>query len=267
MIGEPTFISVDGVRLAVHRQGEGEPVVCLTAIGHDAFDFRPFANRLPSGLEIICIEWPSHGDSGDDALPASAHRYDVLLEGALDQLGLERPILIGNSIGGAAAILCASRRDVKGLVLCNSGGLLEVTPALATICRGFSRIFAAGASGAFWYPTFFGLYYRMVLPLAPGQRRRIISAAKRSAPLLAQAWESFGQASADLRGLASRVSAPVWAAWAMNDFILPLGGSRPGLDGFGSLKVEGFRGGHSPFLEDPDRFAERFLNFLAEASS
>src|SRR5262249_5610698 len=122
-----TLVVADGVPLAVHRIGSGEPVVCVSAIGHDSHDFDELAARVSDRFELICIEWPGHGDSGDDAQCASAARYADLLVAAIDRLQLGAPILIGNSIGGTASILYASRRPVRGLVLCDTGGLVEIT--------------------------------------------------------------------------------------------------------------------------------------------
>jgi pimeloyl-ACP methyl ester carboxylesterase len=78
-----TFLIVDKVLLAIKRAGIGPPVVCLTATGHDAQDFEPLAARLKHKFEIICIEWPGHGDSRADHTPASAARYAALVISAL----------------------------------------------------------------------------------------------------------------------------------------------------------------------------------------
>src|SRR5579872_3252708 len=118
-----TKIETDGVAMAVERFGHGVPVVCLTAVGHDARDFDPLVQRCPEGFEFIRIEWPNHGRSGPDHQDADPDRYARLVESVLAALGVERPILIGNSIGGAVAIRYAAAHPVRGLVLCDSGGL------------------------------------------------------------------------------------------------------------------------------------------------
>src|SRR5205085_7456287 len=115
------------------------------AVGHDAHDFDALADRIGERFELIRLEWPGHGRSGDDHQPASARRYAQLVEGLLERLAIERPLLLGNSIGGAVAMLHASRHPVRALVLCDSGGLVEITPDVARICRLFERFFAAGA--------------------------------------------------------------------------------------------------------------------------
>ncbi len=106
------LVVVGGVSLAVHDSDvtSSKPViVCLHAIGHGGGDFAAFEAAFQDRFRIITVDWPGHGASGQDAQPASARRYASLLPGLLDKLGLERPILSGNSIGGAAALALAQR--------------------------------------------------------------------------------------------------------------------------------------------------------------
>ena len=240
------------------------PVVCLTAVGHDALDFAPLAQRTGDRCEFVCIEWPSHGDSGPDRRPASAARYAELIGGALPQLGIDRPIVIGNSIGGAAAILLAAQMPVLGLVLCDSGGLVEVNRTVATFCALFERFFAAGARGAWWYPRAFALYYRLVLPRpeAASQRARIVAHARTLAPVLREAWASFGAPNADIRDVAANLEVPIWVAWAAHDRVIPLRSCRPAIERMRHASLDTFDAGHTPFLEQPDAFARGFVAFV-----
>ena len=120
-----------------------------------------------------------HGRSGPDTRPASAERYAELVAATLDELGLERPLLIGNSIGGATAILVATARPVAGVVLCDSGGFVRVDATVRRICSIMAAFFAAGEARAWWFGPAFALYYRVVLPspAAHAQRARIIAGA------------------------------------------------------------------------------------------
>ena len=257
-------VVVDGVSLAVRRDGRGPPVVCLGAVGHDSDDFDGLVERLNGRCEIVRHDWPGHGQSGPDSHPASAARYADLLGPALDALAVDRPILIGNSIGGAAALILASRRPVAGVVLCDSGGLVPVNAFTRALCAVFAGFFRAGASGAGWYDAAFALYYRMVLPAPAAERRRreIIANGRRLAPILAEAWDSFGRPDADLRDLAAGLDPPIWVAWARRDRVIPLALCRPAIRAMRNASLSRFDGGHSPFLEDPDAFAAGFSDFL-----
>jgi pimeloyl-ACP methyl ester carboxylesterase/uncharacterized membrane protein YphA (DoxX/SURF4 family) len=263
-----TTVVADGVPLAVHRIGGTTPIVCLHAVAHDAHDFDAFAARVSDRFELVCLEWPGHGESGDDPQPPSAVRYADLLVAALDQLGLDRPILIGNSIGGAAAISYASRRPVRGLVLCDSGGLVEITPTVIRVTRIFQRFFAAGERGARWFGPVMCAYYHTVLtqPAALAQRERIVAGARRRATLLREAWESFGRPSADLRAVAAGLAVPIWVAWAEKDRTVPLSFCLPAIKRLKRATLTTFSGGHTPFLEQPDAFTAGFRDFVASLS-
>ncbi len=266
--GSPS-IEVDGVRLAVARKGRGPVIVCLHAIGHGGGDFDVFTEAMGDRFEIVRIDWPGQGRSGTDRWPAGATRYGELLTAALDKLGIERPIIIGNSIGGAAAILHASRRPVRALVLCDTGGLVEVGFAARRFCGALVRFFAAGERRAWWFAPAFRFYYRrMVLPspAAATQRERIIRAGAEIATLLREAWESFRQPDADIRTVAQALDVPVHFAWAKKDRVIPLSLCLPAIKKMKRGSLTTFDAGHAPFLEQPEAFVEDFVAFVQTLS-
>ena len=263
--GSPA-VAVDGVSLAYAREGRGQPVVCLHATGHGGRDFEAFAAALRAGFEVIRVDWPGQGRSAPDHKPVSAARYGELLVGVLDALRIEQPILLGNSIGGAAALHCAAKRPVKALVLCNTGGLIEVTPAIASVCNTMSRFFAAGARKAWWFgPAFRAYYSLLVLPSgsARDQRRRIIAAGYELAETLRDAWQSFGKPEADIRSLALTLDVPIWFAWATGDKLIQLKACQPTISKMKRAKLTKFGGGHAAFLERPAAFVRAFKKFAA----
>lgn len=262
--GSP-MVEVDGVALAVSRRGRGHPVVCLHATGHGGRDFEAFVDAMSARFEVIVVDWPGQGRSGPDREPASAARYADLLGPLLRTLGVTRPIIVGNSIGGAAAIIHASREEVAGLVLCDPGGLFEPDATVQRIVRVFISFFKAGARGAWWYRPLFALYYRQVLPspAAAPQRRRMVALAHEIAPILVQSWTSFSQQDADIRELAAGLTAPVWFAWAKDDKVAQFSRSEPTIRAIKTATVTLFPGGHAPFLEQPRAFVEGFEAFVA----
>lgn len=268
--GSPTLV-VDGVSLAYDRQGSGPAVVCLSAIQHGARDFDAFAERMRDRFEVIRLDWPGHGRSGDDPQPASAARYGALLAGFLRALRIDAPILVGCSIGGAAAIRAAAigkaeRQAARALVLCDAGGLVAHAPALATVTGAMARFFAAGERGAAWFDAAFAAYYRLLVlpqPAAAAQRRRIVASARATAGMGRQAWESFGRAEADQIAELQGLGLPVWAAWARDDRVIPLGFVRAALAATPGAEIATFRAGHAAFLEQPAAFADGFLDFVA----
>jgi pimeloyl-ACP methyl ester carboxylesterase len=259
-------LDIDGVRIAVAREGRGPTVVCLHAVGHGGRDFEAFSEAVKGRFEIVRVDWPGQGRSGDDpGHPASAARYADLLSGVLRALGVDRPIIIGNSIGAAAAVIYASRAPVRGLVLCDPGGFVAVDVRTRAFCGAFARFFSAGARRAGWFGAAFALYYRLVLPseAAGAQRRRIVASAYEIAPVLTQAWRSFGEPEADIRALAADLTVPVWFAWARHDRVIPASLCMPAIRRMKAASLTFFAGGHAAFLEQPEAFAAGFERFVA----
>lgn len=262
--GSPEII-VDGVRLAVASEGSGPPVICLHAIGHGARDFEAFAAGVRSGFQVVRIDWPGQGCSGRDREPPTPARYAQLLRGVVSRLGLESPVIVGCSIGGAAAIHYAARYPTRAIVLANSGGLAELTISNRRACLFISRIFAAGAQRAWWFGALFALYYRFILPskAAWPQRRRIVRAGYETANTLSQAWAKFADtAEADQRQAAASLEIPVLVAWSMQDKINLFSAVRPTLKQMKHVRIAQFKGGHAAFLEQPQRFISEYLRFI-----
>lgn len=260
------FIDIDGTRLAVARSGKGPAVICLHAIAHGGRDFEAFAKLVGGRFEVIRIDWPGQGRSSPDSQPASAARYAELLARVLTTLGVERPILLGNSVGGAAALIHAGRAgtNIRAVVACDPGGLIEIDDRARKAIALMVRFFAAGERGADWFGIAFRAYYRfLVLPkrAAKAQRRRIVAAGYENARALREAWESFAAPEADIRTLVTTIEVPVWFAWAKGDRIVSLKQSRPAIDAMKDARVTTFGGGHAPFLEQPKAFAKAFVKF------
>jgi pimeloyl-ACP methyl ester carboxylesterase len=119
------FVTVDGVRLRYRESGTGAAVVLLH--GNPGFleDFAPddsagvFA-ALAHERRVVGFDRPGHGYSDRASTSGTTPREQArLLHGALQQLGVVRPILVGHSWGGGLALVYALQYpdDVGGLVL------------------------------------------------------------------------------------------------------------------------------------------------------
>jgi pimeloyl-ACP methyl ester carboxylesterase len=123
------FVEVQGVRLHVAALGLGpgapsaDPaIVLIHGASGNLEDMRlALGERLASSHRVILIDRPGHGwssrpESDDYASPA---RQAELVAGALDQLEVQRAILIGHSWGGAfaTAYALAFPERTAGLVL------------------------------------------------------------------------------------------------------------------------------------------------------
>lgn len=263
------MLEVDGVSLAVHDSAPGTAlptVVCLHAIAHGGSDFASLEQALAGRYRVITLDWPGQGRSGPDTEPASAARYAHLFERVIARLGLERFVLVGNSIGGAAAITFAAAHpeQVRALVLANPGGLDPGGWLSGLFIGHLVRHFEAGARDEAAFADWFRGYYADVLvtPAAHAQLERILAAGYEAAPVLTQAWRSFARPEANLRALLPKLTMPVWVAWADRDGLIQWGRNHDALELIPHATVGHFEAGHAPFLEMPTEFNAGFEAFL-----
>lgn len=104
------FASFDGTELAIHRLGEGRPVVLLHGLFSDAstnwIRFGHAQRLADAGFEVIMPDLRAHGDSARPHDPA-AYPDDVLVKDAkavVAHLGLQAYDLGGFSLGARTAV-------------------------------------------------------------------------------------------------------------------------------------------------------------------
>jgi pimeloyl-ACP methyl ester carboxylesterase len=121
---EPEWIEVGGLRVAYRRKGEGEPTLYLHGAGLTRM-WLPFHERLSQSLDLIATEHPGYGETEMpdwlDGFDDLVIHYDALIE----TLGLERPHLVGYSLGGwiAAELAVFYPRRFGSLTLITPAGL------------------------------------------------------------------------------------------------------------------------------------------------
>jgi pimeloyl-ACP methyl ester carboxylesterase len=119
------------VRLVVRDSGgEGKPVVLVHGLGFGQRSWDRVAPRLSAkGLRVVSYDQRGHGGSGaaGDYSP-SAFEADLAL--VLEELRLEKPILVGHSLGATIALHYEAAHKSCARVVCVEGGLpLELPSA------------------------------------------------------------------------------------------------------------------------------------------
>jgi pimeloyl-ACP methyl ester carboxylesterase len=113
-----------GARCRVLEGGAGAPVVFFHGAGGLLSD-NTFLDQLGQRYHVFAAELPGYGESTgeellEDMLDFTLHGWDVVAA-----LGLDRPHLVGHSMGGmiAAEMACVAPRDLGKLVLVGAAGL------------------------------------------------------------------------------------------------------------------------------------------------
>lgn len=111
--------------LAFERHGDGPPLVLLHGVGHRRQAWGPVIGLLAPHRTVIAVDLPGHGESpplaarpGETAVEAMTAAVLALL----GDLGLDRPHLAGNSLGGALALLAAARGRAATVTVLSPAG-------------------------------------------------------------------------------------------------------------------------------------------------
>jgi pimeloyl-ACP methyl ester carboxylesterase len=113
----------DGVRLAGLDFGGDGPAALLHGLAGYAGEWGATARWLTGRCRVVALDARGHGRSERRPadVPRAAHVADAAF--AIEWLGLGRAVVVGQSLGGQAALLLVAGRPdlVRGLVLADAG--------------------------------------------------------------------------------------------------------------------------------------------------
>ncbi len=248
-----------------HRVGEGPPLVLLHGVGHHWQAWEPVIERLAGDFDVIACDSPGFGRSA--ALPPSTEptitAYADAFEWFFAELGVERPHVAGNSMGGAIALELARGRAVRSvsafspagfwtpaeLRFCQlSLGALAATPAAA---RGGVQALARTRAGR---TALFGQTFGYPARLPAEEAVATLQDAWAS-PAFAATLSAFDRyrftAPEQLR------NTPVTIAWGRRDRLLPYRRQAPRARALLPWATHVTLGaGHVPFYDDPAAVSE-----------
>lgn len=262
-------------------RGDADTVVLLHGGGPGASAWSNFGTNMPviaRRFRTLMMDLPGYGKS--PARPVTGHFFTVAAEalaGLLDELGIQKVHLIGNSLGGGTALrfTLLSPDRVGRLVLMGPGGLtLNVFAPDPT--EGVRRLMEFGAPpgpsrdkmAAFLQTLVFD--QRLVTEDLIDERFAIASQPEALAAMLAMGGSFFGEHAEDgmLWREAHRIKHEVLLIWGREDRVNPLDGALIALKQLRRAQLHVFGGcGHWAQLEKFDEFNELSLRFLAGGES
>lgn len=283
LIAESNFVTLDWQQLRTHylKAGTGEPIVFIHGGGCFGGYWVPLMARF-EGYTMYAIDRPGFGLT--DFVP---HRKEwirddavTFIEQALDKLGIEQPVIVANSMGSLWTFWFALERPqrVKKMIhigcpamLLESGGPLQLralgVPVIGRVLRFFERptpknirsLFSAMNEGiiAKEYPELFTAWL---------EAEKLQHFEKAWRYLLRSVFNIIGPrkdvplTARDLR----KIDHPVQFIWGEND---PFGTVELGKRASGILKHSAFdtiRGGHLPWLDEPEKTAALLSKFIVD---
>jgi pimeloyl-ACP methyl ester carboxylesterase len=254
------------------RRGAGTPLVLIHGIGSRWQMWLPVMDALAERHDVIAVDIPGFGGS-----PAPELGYEpgvptlcTLLEEFWAELGIERPHVSGNSMGGQIALEFARRDTVRSVSALSPGGFL--TEAQTRVARLQLKISRGGTK-------LIRPYARALTASALGRKALIsgvVAHAERIEPEQA-ALMIEGAADATwfdemldwLKDNAftevTRTTIPVTIAWGSKDRLLPPRGAAQALSLFPDARYVRLENcGHVPTYDDPELVAKVMLQTAAD---
>jgi pimeloyl-ACP methyl ester carboxylesterase len=245
------------------RTGGGPPIVLLHGIGLERHVWDPVVPLLAREHEVIAVDLPGFGASAPLAGPPTV----AALAAAVEELGLERPHVAGNSLGGGIALELGRRGS--------AGSVCAISPI------GF----AAGRERAYARMTLDAMH---AMASALDARAEIAygGPARRAALMslvLARPWRMPAEAAAHMNHCTARApgwhatlpevtawrpqmpACPTTIAWAQRDRLLLAGRQAPrAARWLPQARHVTLRGcGHVPMWDDPEQVARAILDARA----
>jgi pimeloyl-ACP methyl ester carboxylesterase len=248
-----------------HREGAGPPLVLLHGIGHHWQAWRPAIGPLAADFDVIACDSPGFGGSAPlvDGIEPTIPAYAEAFERFFEELGLARPHVAGNSMGGAIALELARRGVASSVTALSPAGFW--TPAELRFCQASLGALArtpkaarpllvaltrtrAGRLALFW--QLFGWPAQLPIEEAVAGLR-----AAWAAPAFSRALAAFSQYTFGAPGELDERSVTI--AWGEHDRLLPYRRQAPRARAMlpGARHVT-LGAGHVPFYDDPAAVAE-----------
>jgi pimeloyl-ACP methyl ester carboxylesterase len=283
--GRPPLLRIRDVPVGRHRvstltMGEGPDVLLIHGLGGTRASLFETAAAMSDRYRVHAIDLPGFGSSSKPATGGyNARWFANVILGLMDESGIERAHLVGNSMGGRIAIetaLVAPERVGALGLLCPAvawvkRGLHPVVrllrPELGMLPHAFSRKLVASQ---FWSM----IYDRDLIDPAVGdlmvdEFRRIYHTAGARYAFLSSARNIYLEQPFGRNGFYPRLATlerPALFIWGSHDPLVPAAFEhhvRQWLPSAEQLTIDGC--GHVPQVERPEETNELLMGFFAQA--
>lgn len=241
--------------LAFEDTGSGVPLVFLHGIAMDHTSWQPVIDLLGGRFRCVNVDLVGHGGS-----PRS-DAYDVFAQasavgGLIDELGLDRPVVVGHSFGAFTATLLGTMAPVRGVV--NVDQELDTASFKESVSPYEERLRGDDFEAAF------AEFVQTLRPdLVPDERRALTTMVPDRDVVLGVWTMIFDTPAADLNAMVE----PVLASYRVPYLAVfggPISEEERRLLALipGAVVEEWDRMGHFVHLVDPRRMAERITTFV-----
>lgn len=271
-------LQVEGARLHYVEKGSGPAIVMVHGLGGQLRNFSyGMLDLLAPSHRVILVDRPGAGYStADDDKEPGIVEQGAILGRFIETLGIERPLLVGHSLGGAVCLALALDRPtlIRGLALIApltqaQDDVPEAFKGLAAIPATMRRLVARTLGTAMSRLTSERALRAVFAPETPPAdfATRGGGALSQRPNAIAAAAADLASASTDMAALAARyptLDVPVAILFGRKDAILDpqLHGQRT-IDSIPGARLTVVEGGHMIPVTAP----EATMRFVADASA
>ncbi|MDO3685022.1 alpha/beta fold hydrolase [Micromonospora sp. C28ISP2-4] len=147
------YADVNGVHLYYETHGEGRPMILLHGGLTSGEMFAPILPALTAKHQVILVDLQGHGRTADVDRPLDMALMSDDVAALIDHLGLDRPDVVGFSLGGGVALHTGFRHPEKvGRLVAASAHIRRdaVYPELLAGATAAGRARAARRAGTRW---------------------------------------------------------------------------------------------------------------------
>ena len=207
--------------------GDGPPIVLVHGFGADlnAWMFNQpalAAGLLSNGRRVVALDLPGHGGSVRQVGAGDAETFSAALFDALAALDINRFHLVGHSMGGAIALLLASKipQRVASLTLLAPAGLgPEINVAFID---GFVKVQRRREAQELLAALVHDPSLISRAMVEETLRYKRLDGVPAALDAIARAWFPDGEQALDLRSALAGLKAPVQIIWGRDDRIIPV---------------------------------------------
>jgi pimeloyl-ACP methyl ester carboxylesterase len=262
------------IEVAFERRGNGSPLVLLHGIGHRWQAWEPVLDALSAEHDVIAVDLPGFGQSpllpergGYDMPSAVQTCADIFAD-----MGLDRPHVAGNSLGGALSLELASRGLVSSATALAPAGFwtprdrawaLRVLTLIRTSGRAPEPLRALAVRNRYFRMAAGSLLYGH-----PSRMTAEIMLADLLSMVGAKGFDLVADAGREYTFAAPAPTVPVTVAWGTRDRILwPRQARRAAALLPRARHAWLYRAGHVPMIDEPDQVSTLILATCASAAA
>ena len=277
-MSEMKFLELHGDRVAYRDAGDGaEALLLIHGMAGSSETWRAVIPQLSKNYRVVAPDLLGHGQSAKPRGDYSLGAFAVWLRDFLDELGISRATIVGQSLGGGVAMQFVYQHPdyCQRLILISSGGL---GPDVGWTLRLLS---APGAE------LILPVIAPRPVPTVGNKLRTWFGAAGIQSPRGAELWNAYsslsdaetrqaflrtlrsvvdyrGQAVSALNRLHMAAELPTMAIWGDQDRIIPVDHAYAAQAARPESRLEVLEGvGHFPHVERPSEVVDLIEDFIS----